>query len=390
MVAQNATKPFPQHVSYSTGTIQPNHIRPRVLDSVVIGFYKDWKNRYIREGCNKGEYFVGSEGVKRFDCVSEGQGYGMIIIAYMAGIDKMAHTLYDGLFKYFKSHPSNRSTMLMAWAQLAGCVDAQKSSATDGDIDIAYSLLLADAQWGSKDLINYKLEADNMIRQIMLHEINSKTRSVLLSNAVEYDSKDYFDMRSSDFMPATFKSFNHASTDSNWRKVVDKNYTLFGLCQRKYSADAGLIPDFILHINSHPIPARGRYLESTYDGCYNYNACRVPWRIGLDYILNGDKRSFQLVEKINHWIRETTGDRPANISAGYTLAGDDLRGRYFEALSFIAPFAVSAMVDEKNQVWLNRLWDYIHSFRITEFDYYDNSIKMICMIILSGNYWQPS
>jgi endoglucanase len=28
-------------------------------------------------------------------------------------------------------------------------------------------------------------------------------------------------------------------------------------------------------------------------------------------------------------------------------------------------------------------------FRMSGFDYYDNSIKMINMIILSGNYWPP-
>ena len=95
------------------------------------------------------------------------------------------------------------------------------------------------------------------------------------------------------------------------------------------------------------------------------------------------------MEPINKWIQETTGNNPDNISAGYTLAGDDLKTRNFEALSFICPFAIAAMVDKKNQARLNKLWDYTTNFKLKDFDYYDNSIKMIDLIILSHNYWTP-
>jgi hypothetical protein len=71
------------------------------------------------------------------------------------------------------------------------------------------------------------------------------------------------------------------------------------------------------------------------------------------------------------------------------LEGDDIRSRNFEALSFINSFAVAAMVDVKNQRWLNKLWDYSIAFDLDQFDYYDNTIKMVTMIILSGNYWSP-
>jgi hypothetical protein len=50
--------------------------------------------------------------------------------------------------------------------------------------------------------------------------------------------------------------------------------------------------------------------QSKYDGYYNYNACRVPWRIATDFIIGGDKRSREIVEKINTWIRETTQNNP--------------------------------------------------------------------------------
>jgi endo-1,4-beta-D-glucanase Y len=386
LFAQHPVRPFPQHVSYIKGSIKPNHVSQVRLDQLTLDFYDQWKKRYIKQGCQAGEYFVWFERKGNKQCVSEGQGYGMIITALMAGADPSAKSTYDGLYKYYKAHPGNHP-YLMAWAQEKNCIDVDKSSATDGDMDIAYSLLLANRQWGSKGSIDYLKEARNMIAAIMQHEINPHSYSILLSDAIEYDSKDYYDTRSSDFMPANFKAFKNATHDAQWGKVIDNGYKLFGHMQQSYSEDAGLIPDFIRHINKNPKPAQPNYLESPYDGDYNYNACRVPWRIATDYLLSGDPRAKAINDKINHWIRETTKNKPDNISAGYTLAGNDIKGRYFEALSFIGPFAVSAMVDKKNQQWLNDVWDYLINFKLKDYDYYDNSIKLLNMIILSGNYW---
>ena len=388
LFAQSASKPFPQHVKYFAGTIKPSHISQTQLDNAVRGFYAQWKNRFLKTVPGKAESYVWFENVGKKQCVSEGQGYGMVIVALMAGYDPSAKITYDNLFRYFKSHPSGRSRHLMAWAQYAGGKDLDNTSATDGDMDIAYSLLLADKQWGSNGTINYLDEAKATSAAIMRYEINHQTWSVLLSDAVELESKDYFDTRSSDFMPAHFKAFQRVTKDNSWGKVINANYKLFSSMQDNYSPDAGLIPDFIVHINKKVKPAPPNFLESPYDGYYNYNACRVPWRIANDYLLTGDKRSKTIVGKINHWIRETTNNDTYNISAGYTLAGNDIKGRYFEALSFIAPFAVSAMVDVKNQAWLNKVWDYLTWFKMKDYDYYDNSVKLMDMIIVSGNYWE--
>ena len=387
LCAQNPARPFPQHTRYAEGSVKPNHISQAKLDQLTLSFYDQWKKRYIKPGCNHGEYYVWFERKGDKQCVSEGQGYGMIITALMAGADVSAKATYDGLYQYYKAHPGNHA-YLMAWAQGKNCNNLDKSSATDGDIDIAYSLLLADKQWGSAGRINYLGEAQKMIASIMQHEINPDTYSILLSDAIEYDSKDYYDTRSSDFMPANFKAFESATHDAKWRKVIDNNYQLFSYMQHTYSPDAGLIPDFIRHINKNPAPAQPNYLESPYDGYYNYNACRVPWRIATDYLLTGDVRAKAINDKINHWIRETTQNKPDNLSAGYALEGNDVKHRYFEALSFIGPFAVSAMTDKKNQQWLNDVWDYLVNFKLKDYDYYDNSIKLLNMIILSGNYWE--
>jgi len=388
LLAQPA-KPFPQHVAYFKGVIKPNNISQEAMDDSVRLFYNQWKASYLKNDCGNSQYYVWADGAKK-QSVSEGHGYGMVIIALMAGHDEAAQKIFDGLYYYFKQHPSKRSPYLMSWAQTKDFKDIDGSSATDGDMDIAYGLLLANKQWGSNGAINYLEEAKKIIAAIMQQEINPTTFSIIISNAVEHDSKAYFDMRSSDFMPSHFRAFKNASNNLNWNKVIDTNYKRFLFMQDKFSPDAGLVPDFILHTHKQPVPAYPLFLESKFDGCYNYNACRVPWRVALDYIRNGKKDAKLFIDKINAWLRETTENNPDNISAGYSLEGNDLKHRNYEALSFIGPFAVAAMVDSKNQDWLNKVWNYLLAFRLKDYDYYDNSIKMLNMIILSGNYWNPS
>jgi endo-1,4-beta-D-glucanase Y len=148
--AQAVLKPFPQHVKYFAGTIKPNHISQLQLDNAVSSFYTQWKKRFIKNTPGKAESFVWFENKGNKQCVSEGQGYGMMIVALMAGFDPSARATFDNLYRYYKSHPSGKSKYLMAWAQNSNGKDLDKTSASDGDMDIAYSLLLAGKQWGSK------------------------------------------------------------------------------------------------------------------------------------------------------------------------------------------------------------------------------------------------
>ena len=48
------------------------------------------------------------------------------------------------------------------------------------------------------------------------------------------------------------------------------------------------------------------------------------------------------------------------------------------------------MVNATNQLWLNKLWTNITSKVIANDAYFGNSIKMIDLIVLSGNWWTPA
>ena len=91
-------------------------------------------------------------------------------------------------------------------------------------------------------------------------------------------------------IPDHFRVFQKVTGRAQWGAVVDKSYSIMESLQRNYSPATGLIPDFIRHVDNTPAPAKPNYLETKHDGDYYYNACRVPFRVGLDYLLGGDPR----------------------------------------------------------------------------------------------------
>ena len=421
--AQDAQVFVPHQAKYRDDVILPNISSSQVMEDSLISFYQAWKTKYLkRDDCvGDGLYVLFDEGEKNKKCVSEGQGYGMVIVAYMAHWDLSARATFDSLFAYYKENrvknphdPDTTFAYLMSGCQSKDCRNKKcgkkgGDAATDGDLDIAYALLLADAQWHGKSNVNYAQEAQNIMAAILRKEINDKSFTILKGNAVEKPnerdpkdpgSPDYFDMRPSDFMPAHFKIFERKFSNAAWGKVTDTCYKLFETLQHQQaSVGSGLVPDFVVDVHS-PKPAWPYYEETKDDGRYAHNACRVPWRVATDYIINGDPRSKAFVDTINRWVVRQTQGSIDNFSEGYNLDGTPIGGGTTNSpvLSFICPFAVAAMVDSKYQAWLNTLYRYIVDYRIdppkrekdkSKYDYYNNTIKMYTMIILTGKYWVP-
>ena len=227
-------------------------------------------------GCEPEQYYVfynyeGGADPSNAICVSEAQGYGMMITAIMAGYDLNAKLYFDGLYNYYKAHPSIINPTLMAWQQIEGCEDVPGAdAATDGDLDIAYALLLAHAQWGSAGVINYLSEANTLIDAIYTSEINHNNQTIKLGDWVSGSTSPMsYSTRSSDFMPDHFRSFYEATGDNNWNLTIDRCYTINSSIRTNFSPATGLMPDFIRHTNTSPDPAPPNFLESDYDGDYN-------------------------------------------------------------------------------------------------------------------------
>ena len=384
-----AAQPFGTHqIQYANGSILPSNHSQAELDQAVKDYYDVWKERFLREGgpCPDGQVYVAT-GMGGSLTVSEAHGYGMVILAYMAGHEPEAQRLFDGMYAYFRDHPTQSSADLMAWSQDQNCSDNQgRDSASDGDLDIAYALLLADKQWGSGGAIDYRAEAIKVIGAIREGDVDPTHSYVLLGNWVDSFTKEFRATRTSDFMPGHFVSFGDASGDTEWEQLLDHEYGVIAILQQTFAPDTGLLPDFVLDAKTAPAPAEPDFLENPTDGQYSYNACRDPWRLGVHYLISGDPRAKTAVEKINAFFIATTGGDPGAIKAGYSLDGDELRNYYDHA--FGAPLGVAAMVDSSHQNWLNALWD-ATTGDSGDANYFGDTLKLLSMVVMSGNWWAP-
>jgi endo-1,4-beta-D-glucanase Y len=389
----SAGRPFPQHVVYPAGTIRPSHRTQSQQDDDVRSYYEDWKRNYLLEagaladGRTLYRISIGKTNPAR--TVSEGQGYGMIIVAVMAGNDPDAQTLFDGLWNFSRQYPSMIDSRLMGFQ--VPVKGNNSNSAFDGDCDIAYALLLADAQWGSGGAVRYKNEALTVIAGILASTIGPNSRLPMLGDWVRSGDAAYseYTPRSSDFMPGHFRSFGKATGDPVWTEVLNATQSVITSLQTHYSALTGLLPDFIVtesQSDKTPAPAPPGFLEGPNDGDYDYNAGRDPWRLGTDALLNGDPLSMVQTRKITRWARAAAEGDPAQIRGGYRLDGTPLPGSDYFSIFFAAPLAVAAMTDAEQQQWLNDLYDSVYA---RHEDYYEDSVTLLSLLTLTGNMWSP-
>jgi endo-1,4-beta-D-glucanase Y len=355
-----------------------------VLDDAVRQFYDAWKRQYLKRGCGADRAYV-ETGLAQSITVSEAHGYGMIISALMAGYDQNAQSDFDAMLRYFWDHPSVGGEGLLAWSQDGSCRTNQGgSSATDGDLDIAYALLLADKQWGSDGEFDYYSQAHVVLREILNREVDGSSSYVLLGDWVDPNSEYHDATRSSDFMPGHLESFHHVDGQNPWKQIQDRSYAIMEAVQ----SSAGLFPDFIVGAGGGPRSSGPHFLEGPYDGEYSYNACRVPLRTAVHFLTSGDTRARDMAGRIARWSATSTGGDPSRLTAGYWLDGDSLPGSEYSSMAFIAPMGVAAMVDVAHQDWLNAIWNAMVSTPIQNV-YFDDTLKLISMIVMSGNWWSP-
>lgn len=387
--------PFPQHQSYIDAN-KPDRYLQEEMDAHVTTFYDVWKDDYLADagldGLERSMYRVAFEkrGGSNYDTtVSEGQGYGMIIVAMMAGYDSDAHELFDGLWYFVKEHPSHIINDFMAWRVSDTSVSGDNDSAFDGDADIAYALLLANKQWGSSGEVNYALEAKTMIEAIRENTIGINSNLPLMGDWQRGSTNKYdeFSNRTSDFMLPNFRAFLKHTNNLKWEEVVYSAQNVLTRMQVEFSPRTGLVSDFISLGSGQDraqVPASSGFLEGPYDGEYYYNACRVPLRVGLDALLYNDESSKQIIGNISTWIEGAAGGNPYGLNAGYYLDGTPISGGNYFSSAFVAPLGVAAMNVKGQQEWLNNIYDSIYNVHQ---GYYEDSINLLSLLIMTGNYW---
>jgi endo-1,4-beta-D-glucanase Y len=402
---------------YPDGTAKPSGDQ-KVIDGTVGNFYDYWKKKYIARDCPGGYYLAsgGGAGANAANNIttSEAHGYAMIITAIMNEWDPEAHDVFDNLLAMIQKYPSRNTAALMAWGIAPKCAPLKMDdadSASDGDLDMGYALLLAEKIWGNAGKYNYGALAKTMMTALKAGDMNPDTKLAKLGDFVAAGDTSYYYTRGSDFMVDHYRAFAKASADAFWMGSVDAVYRLVDFMQTNFAPETGLIPDFMMNTNTAmpaqvPLSVTNQKggLEEGLHTDYDYNSCRVPWRLATDYVVTGDPKVKARLTKINAFIQKQTGGDPAKIVDGYSLKGEPwmvdpkqppetsptgipiVPG---ENGCFTSSFGTGAIVDAQNQAWVDAVWKFMNAKKFDAEDEYTNSVNLLNMIVMTGNWWAP-
>ncbi|GEO64099.1 glycosyl hydrolase family 8 [Companilactobacillus nantensis] len=346
---------------------------PGVSSTIVEGRYQEWKSAYLRG--NKQQKFVKTNNGKKDQTLSEAQGYGMLITVMAAKQGFGSHKTFDQLTRYYVRHQISDKNSLMAWRQNQKDIamvsnKTERTSATDGDLDIAYALILADEKWGSKGELNYRRLAKKLLSTIQKQEINQTTYLPKVGNWATAPKSENV-VRTSDLMTAYFRKFAKYTQDVRWTKVAENSQTTL----RKLSAQhkSGLMADFVIVSgnNLRTSNVQAKQVASKYDNKYGFNACRIPWRVAYDYQVGHSQVSKKIVNKMCAFFVSQK-----KVTAVYTLSGKPVEK--YSNKAFTTPVAYAAEV-VLNQTLKNRYTKDLTA-KMTTKDYYPDTIQMVTLL----------
>ena len=357
--------PFPQNSSNSYG-IMPSNRNYNDVDTV----YSNWKAAHITS--------QGANGFKRviWDTlnltVSEGIAYGMLISVNMN--DK---ALFDDLWNYYNIHKDPNGVMI--WILDSNGIPFSingilvgAGGATDADQDAAYALTLANAQWGSAGSINYYTQAVNLVNSIYQYEIDS-TYHLVKSGDEPYP---IYRVNCSYFAPAYYRAFKYITGNNGWDLVKASCY---GFLNSINNSTTGLVPDWCLP-NGAPMPPCSPPYSCRYT--YFYDATRTPMRIAMDYIWNGEPIAYAYCKKVSSFARSQGA---ANITDEYDLAGNPIGSYHNNA--FLGPFGVGVLAtDASMQNFADSIYTENVSTYSNHYNYYNSSLKMLSLLMMTGNF----
>ncbi len=359
-----AAFPFPQGHASSTCNF------PVYNTDDVYTAYQNWKAKFF-----DGTKIIRPENGN--DTVSEGIGYGMLMGVFMND-----QPMFDTLWSYAKSHNDGRG--LMTWCIPGGANSCSGgNSATDGDEDMAYALLMASKQWPSK--ASYASDATSLINAIMQYEVEVSSNVLKPGDAFGGAGE----MNPSYLAPSYYRAFAKATGNSKWMDVLTASYGIIS----KASGQYGLVPNWA---SSSGSGVAGPVSDGSGPN-FGYDACRTPFRVAIDYCLNGDSNAHDYAGLIaGFYGSKATATTTSAIMDGYTPSGGNPSGTlgdYPAGMAFIGPGAVAAMAvgnDSFRDIGYKTVWaDTTQgAMRLAGvFSYYHASWGVLSMLAMTGNFW---
>jgi endo-1,4-beta-D-glucanase Y len=318
-----------------------------ITDAKLNDEYAKWKTAYLRD-CSTtqarvqaGGSATGSESSETF---SEGIGYGMLLAASFND-----EATLKKLWAYYKSALDKNG--LMNW-KMNACTGNyyEANGASDGDLDTAMGLVMADRRWGG-----YTADATALLDAIRTSETMECSGLTVLrpGDAWGLDCNTG-SLNPSYFSPGYYRAFAvfQPSQAAFWNKFADDTVQL--LLTYQQNAGGALMGEWAS-------------VQKLADTSYGYNACRTPWRVAVDYVWWGTADSKKFL---------------TNVSSYVDSKGGVAQVPYDKNSAFLGPFALSGIAtgkcDAYYQSWMTG----------AQYDdrYFQGTLRVLAMLVMAGKF----
>ena len=341
-------RPFPQNVRYPYG-----YIPTTIPTSWVKSEYDRWVKSALTT-CSSGSIYVTTDQGGKVEAL----GFGMWIFAFVGDKD-----WFDKMYDFYKTNINTGSAGgLMGW--IGQCGGNSNGAATDGDVDVAFSLIVASWQWPDGD---YLEKARAVIKNLKKVVVKCDGLNAL-AMGINFGGCNMTDI--SYYNPAAFREFAKVCGDTAdsamWVKLADDTYTIL---------EAGADPTTGLVRDRQTVKGASAGSYTTYD----YDACRTPWRITLDYLWNGNPRAGAWCRKLSDFGYKYGISK---INGGFNINGTSSGG--YHDMCFVGGFAIAAMANSQKMV------DEFGTdlLKIKNTYWFTFALTPCYLITLSGNQWR--
>ena len=337
---------------------------------------------YNYAGCQIDEA-QGTNMYKRGCTVSEGIGYGMLITLFQGDMDA-----YNRLWVYSKAYRNTSYASghaLMPWLTSSFSWDiGDDASATDADLDIAASLVIAYYQTGNAA---YLEDALTLINALWTYEVNPTNLLLYSGDTAMWAGADPA-YNLSYFSPVALRLFAAVDPTHDWKGVLDAEYAFM---QQVQAAGTGVFPDWCngagVAVDPNNNSAQASYWR------FDKESVRIPWRLAWDYYWFQDERAATILNTLNTFIATRSNNDPAQIPAvkySWNLAVGSDKEMSKVPMEWWGAWCLTGMAGA--DAWVDACTNIFNAKQMTlsTTSYFSDILQMMMSQLLNGKYVKPA
>lgn len=343
--------PYPQSTNYGgNGIVLSDQAEAATQLKSAFDFYM--RDKYKESG----NYAAIEKDHGGNNYVSEGTGYGMLMMVYFSDKTTSYQSQFDKLWAFYKAGSNEHGLMNWSFGGLQP-YDNKANAATDAEMDVAAALIMASYQFGDTKYLD---EARTLLKNVKQYEFEA--------NGLHKPGDAWNDKKNPSYIaPAYYRLFAKVDTENAefWNTTaMNANYALLETNSAEYST--GLFDNWS--------DASGKGL----DKYYGYDAARTPWRLAQDFYWFGESKAKTMLDKLGTWV---SGKAASEMKGTIERSGNQMWNDHNS--TFVATLMTSLVTDASRQGKLDEYWK--EAVSLGEEAYFEQSMKVLCGLLVSGN-----